>query len=240
YYDGPMAVMINRLSASASEIFAGAIQDYQRGLLIGDQSFGKGTVQQLMELQHGALKLTESKVYRISGGSTQNRGVLPDIAFPALYDPTIVGESSLDKAMPWDRIAAVQHKIYFDIQPALPTLQSKHAQRVKGDPDFIFLQGQLALVEEAREQTRLSLNEAVRRSEMASDKSRRLELENRRRAAKGEKPLTELEDAGDEEADATNARGKEDEPDPLLTEAGHVLVDALPLYQKPSFANRYR
>src|SRR5690606_37105519 len=189
YYDGPMAVMINRLSASASEIFAGAIQDYQRGLLIGDQSFGKGTVQQLMELQHGALKLTESKFYRISGDSTQNRGVLPDIAFPALYDPTIVGESSLDKAMPWDRIAAVQHKIYFDIQPALPTLQSKHAQRVKGDPDFIFLQGQLALVEEAREQTRLSLNEAVRRSEMASDKSRRLELENRRRAAKGEKPL---------------------------------------------------
>ncbi|MDB6059913.1 MAG: peptidase, partial [Verrucomicrobiaceae bacterium] len=99
YYDGPLAVMTNRLSASASEIFAGAIQDYQRGLIIGDQTFGKGTVQQLMELQHGALKLTESKFYRISGDSTQNRGVLPDVAFPSLYDPKEVGESSLDKAM---------------------------------------------------------------------------------------------------------------------------------------------
>jgi carboxyl-terminal processing protease len=239
YYDGPLAVMTNRLSASASEIFAGAIQDYQRGLIIGDQTFGKGTVQQLMELQHGALKLTESKFYRISGDSTQHRGVLPDIAFPSLYDPKDVGESSLDKAMPWDRIAAVQHKVYFDIQPILPTLQAKHEQRVKSDADFIFLQGQLALIEEARKHTQLSLNEAVRKREMNDDKAKRLELENQKRAAKGEKALTKLDDEDDDDAD-TKAKDKDKQPDPLLTEAAHVLIDALPIYQKPSFANRYQ
>lgn len=244
YYDGPLAVMTNRLSASASEIFAGAIQDYQRGLIIGDQTFGKGTVQQLMELQHGALKLTESKFYRISGDSTQNRGVLPDIAFPSLYDPKDVGESALDKAMPWDRIPAVQHKVYFDIQPVLATLQAKHNQRVKTDPDFIFLQGQLNLVEEARKHMQLSLNEAVRRREMNDDKAKRLDLENQKRSAKGEKALTKLEDDDDDDdADTTKVKDKEKDkdklPDPLLNEAAHVLIDALPMYQKPSFANRY-
>lgn len=244
YYDGPLAVMTNRLSASASEIFAGAIQDYQRGLIIGDQTFGKGTVQQLMELQHGALKLTESKFYRISGDSTQNRGVLPDIAFPSLYDPKEVGESSLDKAMPWDRIPPMQHKVYFDIQPVLATLQAKHNQRVKTDPDFIFLQGQLNLVEEARKHTQLSLNEAVRRREMNDDKVKRLDLENQKRSAKGEKVLTKLEDDDDaDDADTAKVKDKEKDkdklPDPLLNEAAHVLIDALPMYQKPSFANRY-
>jgi carboxyl-terminal processing protease len=246
YYDGPLAVMTNRLSASASEIFAGAIQDYQRGLIIGDQTFGKGTVQQLMELQHGALKLTESKFYRISGDSTQNRGVLPDVAFPSLYDPKDVGESALDKAMLWDRIPAVQHKVYFDIQPVLSTLQAKHDQRTKTDPEFIFLQGQLALVEEARKHTQLSLNEAVRKREMNDDKAKRLELENQKRAAQGEKPLAKLEDEDDDDdADAAikakdKEKNKDKLPDPLLNEAAHVLIDALPIYQKPSFANRYQ
>jgi carboxyl-terminal processing protease len=242
YYDGPLAVMTNRLSASASEIFAGAIQDYQRGLIIGDQTFGKGTVQQLMELQHGALKLTESKFYRISGDSTQNRGVLPDITFPSLYDPKDVGESALDKAMIWDRIPAVQHKVYFDIQPVLQGLQAKHDARAKTDPEFIFLQGQLALVDEARKHTQLSLNEAVRRREMNDDKAKRLELENHKRAALGEKPLTKLDDDNDDDDSGTKTKEKDKDklPDPLLNEAAHVLIDALPVYQKPSFADRYR
>ncbi len=242
YYDGPLAVVTNRLSASASEIFAGAIQDYQRGLIIGDQTFGKGTVQQLMELQHGALKLTESKFYRISGDSTQNRGVLPDITFPSLYDPKDVGESALDKAMIWDRIPAVQHKVYFDLQPVLQGLQAKHDARAKTDPEFIFLQGQLALVEEARKHTQLSLNEAVRRREMNDDKAKRLDLENHKRAALGEKPLTKLDDSDDDDDGAakTKEKDKDKAPDPLLNEAAHVLIDALPVYQKPSFADRYR
>ena len=245
YYDGPLAVMVNRLSASASEIFAGAIQDYQRGLIIGDQTFGKGTVQQLMELQYGELKLTQSKFYRISGDSTQHRGVLPDIAFPSLYDPKEVGESALEHAMPWDRISPMQHKIYYDLQPVLPTLKSKHQQRVKTDPDFVFLQAQLALADEARKLNRVSLNEATRTREMAEDKAKRLELENRRRLAKGEKPLDKLEDenedADDEAAQAiAKPKDKDAVPDPLLMEASHVLVDAIPAYQRPSFADRYR
>ena len=245
YYDGPLAVMVNRLSASASEIFAGAIQDYQRGLIIGDQTFGKGTVQQLMELQYGELKLTQSKFYRISGDSTQHRGVLPDIAFPSLYDPKEVGESALEHAMPWDRISPMQHKIYYDLQPVLPTLKSKHEQRVKTDPDFVFLQAQLALADEARKLNRVSLNEATRTREMAEDKAKRLELENRRRLAKGEKPLDKLEDenedADDEAAQAiAKPKDKDAVPDPLLMEASHVLVDAIPAYQRPSFADRYR
>lgn len=243
YYDGPLAVMINRLSASASEIFAGAIQDYQRGLIIGDQSFGKGTVQSLMPLQSGELKLTESKFYRISGDSTQNRGVLPDVLFPALYDNKEVGESALDKALPWDQIAPVQHPVYYDIRATLPTLINQHAQRVKNDPDFVFLQAQLNLAEEARKRNRLSLNEAVRKRELGEEKAQRLELENKRRLAKGEKPLTKLDESEDENgedtADLASPDKKKDKPDPMLTEAGRVLIDALPVYQKPSFANRY-
>jgi carboxyl-terminal processing protease len=243
YYDGPLAVMTNRLSASASEIFAGAIQDYQRGIILGDQTFGKGTVQQLMDLQYGALKLTQSKFYRISGESTQHRGVLPDVPFPSLYDTKEVGESALDKALPWDRIAPVQHKIYFDIKEVLPSLLAKHEERVKSDPDFIFLRAQLATADEVRKHTQLSLNETVRKREMAEEKAKSLELENKRRVAKGEKPLDKLAESADEDGDAPpladKSKDKDKEPDPILNEAGRVLIDAIPVYQRPSFAERY-
>ena len=104
-YQGPIAVLINRLSASASEIFAGAMQDYQRALVIGGQSFGKGTVQTIQPLNHGQLKLTIAKFYRVSGQSTQNRGVIPDISFPSLFDPKEIGESSLPNALPYTEIS---------------------------------------------------------------------------------------------------------------------------------------
>ncbi len=109
-YSGPLAVLVNRLSASASEIFAGAIQDYHRGLIIGTQTFGKGTVQALQQLEQGQIKLTHAKFYRVSGGSTQNRGVLPDIDFPAIYDKDEIGESSLPEALPWDEISNADYK----------------------------------------------------------------------------------------------------------------------------------
>jgi carboxyl-terminal processing protease len=112
YYDGPMAVMIDRLSASASEIFAGALQDYGRAIVVGDQSFGKGTVQTLVDLPEGQLKITESKFYRISGDSTQHRGVIPDIRYPSLLQHDEIGESALDKALDWDRISPIRHKDY--------------------------------------------------------------------------------------------------------------------------------
>ncbi len=248
YYDGPLAVMINRLSASASEIFAGAIQDYQRGLVIGSQSFGKGTVQSLMPLQYGELKLTESKFYRISGDSTQHRGVVPDIAFPEIYDTTAVGESALQHALPWDRIAPVRHRVYFNLPAALPKLEKAHETRIRKDPDFIYLNEERELVEVARKQKLLSLNEAKRRKELDDSRARRLQIENQRRVAKGQEPLAALENeeiAGDPTAEAESEKAAADAkaeadkaPDPLLTEAGHILVDALPAYNKPSYAYR--
>ena len=149
-WDGPLAVMVNRLSASASEIFAGAIQDYGRGLIIGSQTFGKGTVQTLIPLNRGQLKMTQAKFYRVSGHSTQHEGVLPDVAFPEIYDTDRIGESSLEDAMPWDEIKPAVYPHATQIATALPVLIDKHKERIVGNPDFEYL-GEL-MAEEPREQ----------------------------------------------------------------------------------------
>lgn len=255
YYDGPLAVLINRLSASASEIFAGAIQDYQRGIVVGGQSFGKGTVQSLSPLQHGQLKITESKFYRISGESTQHRGVIPDIAFPAIYDHEKVGESSLDNALAWDRINPIRHAVYHNIPAILPELRAKHEQRIETDPDFIYLNDQLALMAETRAVTSLPLAEEKRRAFQKNEKQRALDIENKRRLAKGLEPLDSFdgEEPGDlaasdktessgeskEDSAAAEALGRsgEDEEeliDPLLTETGYILMDAVSVLYKDS------
>ncbi|WP_372750090.1 carboxy terminal-processing peptidase, partial [Litorivivens sp.] len=238
YYDGPLAVLINRMSASASEIFAGAIQDYQRGIVIGNQSFGKGTVQSINPLQHGQLKLTESKFYRISGESTQHNGVLPDIEFPAIYDKDLVGESTLDNALPWDRIAPVYHNTYFDLQAELPELRERHRKRAAKDPDFQFMSSQLDQMEEFRNVKTLSLNEEVRRKQRDERRKLQLMMENKRRVAKGEEPLASLTDDDTEEPEETAPDGKEKEetPDPLLIEASHILVDSMPIFARPQMA----
>jgi carboxyl-terminal processing protease len=232
YYDGPLAVVINRLSASASEIFAGAIQDYQRGLIVGSQSFGKGTVQVLNKLSQGQLKITESKFYRVSGDSTQHRGVIPDVTFPTLYDMEKVGESSLKHALLWDRISSTQHKRYYDFESSLTELKDKHAKRIAKDPDFIFLHDQLALIEQARQVTHISLNETVRQQQRDHEKQKSLDIENKRRSAKGEHLLSSIEEA------TANESEEEEQPDTLLKEAGHILIDALPIFQQPAFALR--
>ncbi|MCP3908958.1 MAG: tail-specific protease [Oceanicoccus sp.] len=235
YYQGPLVVLINRLSASASEIFAGAIQDYQRGIVVGTQSFGKGTVQSLTPLKQGQLKITESKFYRISGESTQHRGVIPDIEFPAIYDKEKVGESSLDNALAWDRIDPIRHHRYFNLPAIMPQLKSKHAGRLKTDPDFIFLEAQLELLEESRAVTSISLNEKTRLAEQDEDKAKALVIENARRTAKGLDPLASLDEEeqaeeADQEVEDKTEEDEEEEIDPLLTEAGHILMDALPVY----------
>ncbi len=234
YYDGPLTVLINRMSASASEIFAAAIQDYQRGIIIGTQSFGKGTVQSINPMRHGQLKLTESKFYRISGESTQHRGVIPDIAFPAIYDTSNVGESALENALTWDTIAAVSHKHYYKLDEALPKLRQAHDSRAASNPDFAFLREQFHEIEKLNSLKRLSLNEAVRRSEREERRKLQLALENKRRVAKGLKALSSLDDdeTTEEEAEPEVSAAEEaaDEPDPLLLEASQILVDALPVY----------
>ena len=253
YYSGPLAVLINRLSASASEIFAGAIQDYQRGVIVGAQSFGKGTVQSLTQLQQGQLKITESKFYRISGESTQHRGVVPDILFPTIYDKEKVGESSLDNALSWDRIDPIRHPKYFDIPSVLPELQEQHRRRMINDPDFIFLNEQLALMEESRAITSIPLNEKQRRLFNSEEKEKRLTIENKRRKAKGLEPLASFDDekeekeasvdtpetkAGNDTTDDDKDKDEDEEKpiDPLLVETGNILVDAIPIYRSKAVA----
>lgn len=250
-YGGPMTVVVNRLSASASEIFAGAIQDYGRGLVIGGQTFGKGTVQSLRPLTEGQLKITQAKFYRVSGESTQHQGVIPDIMFPSLFDKEKIGESALSLALPWDTIQPARELKNNPITSKLPQLRALHSARIEHNPDFIFMSEQKDLVTEMREKTEVSLNEKIRRSEREINDERRLALENKRRLAKGMPTL----DSIDDEDDATKVTGKEsdksaehnedavadtdaakadkekddEEPDAMLEEAGHILLDYMKL-----------
>lgn len=251
YYDGPLAVLINRLSASASEIFAGAIQDYQRGVIVGSQSFGKGTVQTLIPLAEGQLKLTESKFYRISGDSTQHRGVVPDVEFPSQYDKTEIGESSLDNALNWDQINPVRHRKYHDLPALVPYLTDMSQSRIVENPDFIYLQDSLLLAEESRDMTTLPLQESARIYLRDEQKAKSLAIENKRRKAKGLPELADFEEEaevteitlaeGDTTAEVGTASAdtgtpgtpdsidqvEEEELDVLLVEAGNILVDVV-------------
>lgn len=252
-YDGPLAVLVNRTSASASEIFAGAIQDYQRGIVLGGQTFGKGTVQEIIPMDYGQVKLTRSKFYRISGASTQHRGVLPDIAFPDFYDAyEDIGESGLDGALPWDTVRPVEYRPYNSIQAMLPELQQLHDQRVKESPDFNYLIDQIERTRTLRERKTLSLNEAFVKAEREENRKIEFEAENMRRFLKG-LPLREWEDEEEDEDasaavavndDLTIAAGVDDgeaeateddeieEIDPLLLESGRVLADFINLNER--------
>ena len=205
-YDGPLAVLVNRTSASASEIFAGAIQDYQRGPVLGGQTFGKGTVQEIIPMSYGQVKLTRSKFYHISGASTQHRGVIPDIEFPDFYDAyDDIGESSLDGALPWDTVRPVEYRAYHPVQAYLPMLRELHEARAAESPDFNYLKDQIERTRELRERERLSLNEEIVKAEREAAKRVEFDAENLRRQLKG-LPLKEWideDEAQDEEAVAS-------------------------------------
>jgi len=222
FYDGPLMVLINRLSASASEIFAGAIQDYGRGLVVGTTSFGKGTVQVLAPLKQGRLKLTESKFYRVSGQSTQHRGVVPDIRFPSYFDLEEVGESSQDNALPWDSIREVRHRLYEDFDPLLTLLRTEHQQRVATDPDWQFMLDEIALIDEQRTLKKFTLNKASREQLKEQREEKWLAIENTRRQ-KRDQAVFESTEA----VEAFRKQQKEDEqtPDPILQETAHLLLD---------------
>lgn len=241
-YRGPLVVMINRLSASASEIFAGAIQDYNRGIIVGSQSFGKGTVQLLSDLPEGQLKLTESKFYRVSGDSTQHRGIIPDISMPVLIDHEEVGESAYETALPWDQIAPAKHGKYFDFSQILPVLDKQHRERSERDPDITLLKEQVALMLRNKARTAVSLNEQERIKEKEDLEREQMVIENKRRAAKGLKPFANLEayrayekeEEANAEKVATESRQSINvETDALLNEAGYILVDMVELMRTP-------
>lgn len=245
FYEGPLAIMIDRLSASASEIFAGALQDYGRAIIVGDRSFGKGTVQTLLDLPEGQLKITESKFYRISGDSTQHRGVIPDISYPSLLQHDEIGESSLEKALDWDRIAPVRHKNYAAIDAILPTLVAKHTERANNNADFQYIWDQKALAETISSAEQVPLNENARIEQRESQESQYLAIENTRRKAKGLEELASLDDMfGSDEDDEETLDSSTDpdaaappsdddsgdeEEDALITETARILVDAINL-----------
>jgi carboxyl-terminal processing protease len=225
-YDGPLAVLVDRMSASASEIFAGAIQDYHRGLILGQTTFGKGTVQNLVPLDrwskdpvNGQLTVTIGKFYRVTGESTQHRGVQPDIPLVSVIDAKEVGESTLESSLPWDRIAGVPFKTSTTVQSkAVPLLVSEEDQRAQHDPDYRWLVSDVAAIDTLRGQHSVSLNLKVRREERAREDKERLERENARRTAKNLPPLKSVEDLD---------KAKDDEPDVMLEQASQIMTDML-------------
>ncbi|MDB5952741.1 MAG: tail-specific protease, partial [Massilia sp.] len=180
-WDGPVGVLINRGSASASEIFAAAIQDYGRGLIIGEPSFGKGTVQQLLSLDkfapsdkvhYGELKMTIAQFFRINGGTTQLRGVVPDIKLPVMSDNESFGESSYDNALPWTSIKPANYVPAGDLKELFAPLQKRHDVRIAKDKDFQYLNEDIAEMRKLRKENAISLNETVRRKERDTQEAR--------------------------------------------------------------------
>ena len=245
-WDGPLGVMINRGSASASEIFAAAIQDYGRGLIIGEQSFGKGTVQTMVDLDQfahadkrklGALKITIAQFFRINGGTTQLRGVTPDISLPSGTDMEEFGESSFDNALPWTQIKPADYTSEGDLTELLPILQTRHDARVKNDKEFQYLEEDLAEFKAQRKKNLISLNEAERRKERDTQEAR---IKAREKADEAGKSVSEKASAS--KADSLRVDGLQvnernltvelaaekaakDAKDVLLTEAAHILSD---------------
>ncbi len=244
-WDGPLAVLINRGSASASEIVAGAIQDYGRGLVIGETTFGKGTVQNLIDLdrmpagegkRYGSVKLTVAQFYLPGGSSTQNRGVVPDILFPVTVDATEFGESTYDNALPWNRIAEVPHTSYGDFTPILPRLTERHEARVAENHEFQWFLEDVAESRAEREKKYIVLNEAERRAERErQDRKRRERQEIRRELGLPLDPLAEDRDDGlhanerDILVDTARVKAAEERPDPQLHETAAILADAMRL-----------
>ena len=233
-WDGPLVVLVNRASASASEIFAGAIQDYQRGLVVGQQTYGKGSVQNLYPLDRyalgpnagfGQLTVTIGKYYRVTGDSTQHRGVEPDISLPSLLNTDDIGESTRESALPWDRINAARYTPEPAEFPLVSIISREHEERIAHNPDFVALQGDVDELAHLRSQRDLSLNLEKRRAERDTIDAERLKRENARRAARGLQPVADVGALDDAEA-----------PDAVLDEAVEIAADAvqLPKIQEPA------
>ena len=248
-WSGPMAVLVNRGSASASEIFSAAIQDYGRGLIVGEPTFGKGTVQNLVDLdrfaqgdsekpQYGELKMTIAEFFRINGGSTQLKGVTPDILFPKNGDEKDFGESTYDNALPWTQIQPAPYSAVADLKAYLPQLTSKHDARVAKSPAWQLMLDELAQYKKMRDQTTISLNLAERQAERKRQDAIQADFRARHKAIDGttgdlsDEPVLDdglnanersLKSELKQEKEAKNAK------DPELQETAHILFDAIGL-----------
>ena len=231
-WTGPLAVMVNHLSASASEIFAGAVQDHGIGVVVGARTFGKGTVQVLLDLRRGQLKLTRQKFFRVSGEGTDQNGVTPDIAYPL---PTFLPRTLLEGdgdgaiALPGDRVEPATFQVADAVRPFLDTLRTRHEERVASDPEFVYLRGWRAHTEELQERDSLSLNEARRRADRDAMDQKILELENARLTAKGETPVTSLDELNTRRRERNAEEGPSLADDPLVRETANILIDYIAL-----------
>ncbi|KGK18053.1 carboxy terminal-processing peptidase [Vibrio navarrensis] len=225
-YAGPMTVLVNRYSASASEIFAAALQDYGRAIILGENSFGKGTVQQHRSLNHiydlfdkelGYVQYTIQKFYRIDGGSTQNKGVVPDIAYPTAVDPEETGESVEDNALPWDSIEKADYTVLQRNAELVNALKLKHDARIANQLEFKFIAEDIAKYKAEKDDNKLSLNEKVRKQESESAEKTRLDRINQRQLLEGKKPFDNLDDVPKDY----------EYPDAYLDESVSIMVDML-------------
>ncbi len=224
-YNGPLVVMVNRFSASASEIFSAAIQDYGRGVIVGEQTYGKGTVQTIYDINRylrtddplGEIKLTIAKFYRISGGSTQHKGVVPDIQFPSAYDPSEYGESSNPSALPWDQINSARYTKIYDLSKYLPKLQSNYEKRIKSNSEFLYINEDIKEYHRMKEIKAYSLLESTRKEEREKADKKKKERDDERQAKKN----LSVKDKEKEEVKTKDLSVD----DPLLEETGHILTD---------------
>ena len=229
-YNGPLAVLVDRFSASASEIFAAAIQDYARGVIVGQQTFGKGTVQNLYSLDQylrsedekgfGQLTLTIGKYYRVTGESTQHRGVDPDIDLPSGIDKELIGESARDTALPWDTVQTTRFRKGKPLNSTIESLSANYIERAKDDPNFQYQVDVIKAAEKARSQKTISLNIEQRQKQREQDLADRLARENARRIALNLPPVESLDDIDQDEL-----------PDVLLDQAAGIVTDLATMRQ---------
>ena len=192
-YSGPLIVLINRMSASASEIFAGAIKDYHRGVIVGTRSFGKGTVQELQPLGKGKLKITSAKFYRVSGESTQNLGIIPDLKYPQIYKIEDTGESSLDGALPWDTTVRTTYTSYRELQGIYKKLFARYQKRSLKDPGLNYLNDRIEMTSKINSLTSISLNLDARKSRKKLFEQLELDIENDFLRSIGKEPIDKFD-----------------------------------------------
>lgn len=244
-YAGPLAILVDRHSASASEIFAAAIQDYHRGIIIGEPTFGKGTVQNLVNLDAldersqgrlGKLKATVAQFFRINGESTQHRGVIPDIIYPIPFEFGGGGERDLDNALPWDSVQPVTFtRVRTGVAAAFAKIRWDHKKRIQSDPAFRLLLEEAEAIKEAQETTIVSLLESRRRAELEARERAQRERENRYRSALGLAPASEGNEAKENESELDEPLEKT-----LLVEAAKILGDLIPTTKEQRQARQVR
>ncbi len=221
-YDGPVMILVDKLSASASEILAGAFQDYKRGLIVGSNTFGKGTVQRLENLSYGQLKFTEQKFYRVSGKSTQNLGVIPDINLPYVFDSEEVGEMALENSLPYDDISSLEYEP-FNSTSNIEMIQSFSKKRVSDSNLNEYIKDQKIQNKNELDKKLIPVNFLVRKSEKRAQEEKRLFIENRFRVSVGLKPYLNFQEFLDADPEELNEFSEK----MVLEEAARILIDQI-------------